>query len=181
MPCAACNAAGPVEPGTCDKHHTPIGAVVVWMEARRWADLRDQVRLGVSLSQGFNNEQRSRAMTYHGSCFCGAVKLEVSGSPEAMGYCHCRSCRSWSGGPVNAFSLWKPDSVRVTAGAEHIAAYRKTPLSLRKYCKKCGGHLMTIHPPLGLVDVFAATLPTLVFKPGLHVNYAETVLPMKDG
>jgi hypothetical protein len=120
-------------------------------------------------------------MGHVGGCFCSAVELQASGAPEAMGYCHCRSCRSWSGSPVNAFTLWKPDDVRVTAGAENIAAYRKTPLSLRKYCKKCGGHLMTIHPPLGLVDVFAATLPTLVFKPGLHVNYAETVLPMKDG
>jgi hypothetical protein len=32
-----------------------------------------------------------------------------------------------------------------------------------------------------LIDVFAATIPTLAFKPGIHVNYAETVLPMKDG
>jgi hypothetical protein len=37
------------------------------------------------------------------------------------------------------------------------------------------------HPGLGLVDVFAATLPTLEFSPGVHVNYAETVLPMRDG
>jgi hypothetical protein len=51
-------------------------------------------------------------MTHVGSCFCGAVELEVTGSPEGMGYCHCRSCRSWSGGPVNAFSLWKPEAVR---------------------------------------------------------------------
>jgi len=40
---------------------------------------------------------------------------------------------------------------------------------------------MANHPTLGLVDVFAATLPTLRFAPGVHVNYAETVLPMKDG
>jgi hypothetical protein len=40
---------------------------------------------------------------------------------------------------------------------------------------------MTNHPPLGLVDVFAATLPALAFEPGVHVNYAETVLPMHDG
>jgi hypothetical protein len=39
---------------------------------------------------------------------------------------------------------------------------------------------MTNHPPLGLVDVFVATIPTLSFKPGVHVNYAETVLPMRD-
>ena len=120
-------------------------------------------------------------MTHVGTCFCGAVTVEATGDPEAMGYCHCRSCRSWSGGPVNAFSLWKPEAVRVTRGAEHVATFEKTPLSQRKYCSKCGGHLMANHPPLGLVDVFSATLPTLPFKPGVHVNYAETVLPMKDG
>ena len=120
-------------------------------------------------------------MAHVGTCFCGAVSLEADGEPEAMGYCHCQSCRSWSGGPVNAFSLWKPEAVRVTAGAEHLATYAKTELSERKYCAKCGGHLMTNHPPLGLVDVFAATLPTLAFAPGVHVNYAETVLRMQDG
>jgi hypothetical protein len=119
--------------------------------------------------------------THKGECFCGAVHVEVSGEPEAMGYCHCRSCRSWSGGPVNAFTLWKPNAVRVTAGAEQVATFQKTEASQRQYCKKCGGHLMTNHPALGLVDVFAATLPTLKFSPGVHVNYAETVLPMKDG
>jgi len=82
---------------------------------------------------------------------------------------------------VNAFSLWKPEAVRVTAGAEHIGTYSKTPVSLRKFCTKCGGHLMTDHPPLGLVDVFAATIPSLDFRPGVHVNYVETVLPMRDG
>ena len=40
---------------------------------------------------------------------------------------------------------------------------------------------MTNHPPLGLVDVCWATLPTLTFSPGVHVNYAETVLSMQDG
>ena len=120
-------------------------------------------------------------MTYTGECFCGAVRIEASGSPQAMGYCHCRSCRSWSGGPVNAFSLWRPEDVRIAAGAEDVATYKKTPMSERQYCAKCGGHLMTNHPTLGLVDVFAATLPDLSFQPGVHVNYAETVLPMKDG
>jgi hypothetical protein len=120
-------------------------------------------------------------MSHSGTCFCGAVELEVTGSPEAAGYCHCRSCRSWSGGPVNAFTLWRPENVRVKRGKEHVATYQKTPLSQRQYCTKCGGHLMANHPPLGLVDVFAATLPSLPFTPGVHVNYAETVLPMRDG
>jgi hypothetical protein len=118
---------------------------------------------------------------HKGACFCGAVQLEISGAPTVMGYCHCRSCRSWSAGPVNAFSLWPPDAVRITAGAEHVATFQKTPLSQRQYCTRCGGHLMTNHPPLGMVDVYAATIPTLNFEPAVHVNYAETVLRIPDG
>jgi hypothetical protein len=98
-----------------------------------------------------------------------------------MGYCHCNSCRSWSAAPVTAFTLWQPKDVKVTAGAEHIATFQKTPFSQRKYCAKCGGHLMTNHPTIGLMDVYAAALPTLKFAPGVHINYADTVLPMRDG
>jgi hypothetical protein len=54
-------------------------------------------------------------------------------------------------------------------------------MSHRQFCAKCGGHLMAQHPPLGLIDVFAATIPTMSFKAGVHVNYSETVLPMRDG
>ena len=119
--------------------------------------------------------------TYSGECFCGAIGVRVMGKPEGMGYCHCRSCRSWSGGPVNAFTLWKPEAVQVTKGKEHLATYHKTEVSHRQFCKLCGGHLMTVHPPLGMIDVFSATLPDLPFAPGVHVNYQETVLPMRDG
>jgi hypothetical protein len=116
-----------------------------------------------------------------GSCFCGTVRIAVSGAPEAMGYCHCASCRSWAAAPVNAFSLWKTGAVKVVAGADCIGMYRKTAMSERQFCTKCGGHLMTFHPPFGLIDVYAATIPGLDFKPGVHVNYAETVLPLRDG
>ena len=40
---------------------------------------------------------------------------------------------------------------------------------------------MTVHDTLGLVDVFAGVIPTMPFKAGVHLNYEETVLPMKDG
>jgi hypothetical protein len=98
-----------------------------------------------------------------------------------MGYCHCDSCRLWSAGPVNAFSLWKPEAVKITKGAGNIASFQKTEKSIRKWCKLCGGHLLTEHPLWGLVDVYAAVIPKLAFKPSVHVNYQETVLPMKDG
>src|SRR5579871_1621173 len=99
-----------------------------------------------------------------GRCFCGEVQFEVSGHPAAMGYCHCESCRHWSAGPVNAFSLWKPESLKITQGASNIGTYNKTPISYRKWCKKCGGHLFTEHPTMGLVDIYVALLPQLKFR-----------------
>ena len=121
-------------------------------------------------------------MTIHnGSCFCGTVQFTAEGEPAAMGYCHCESCRSWSASPVNAFSLWKPEAVRVTKGADKVGGFNKTPKSTRKWCKACGGHVFTEHPLWGVTDVYAASIPSLDFKPGLHVNYQETKLRMKDG
>jgi hypothetical protein len=119
--------------------------------------------------------------TYTGQCYCGAVTIAVTGDPVGAGYCHCATCRSWSAGPVNAFTLWKPEAVEITKGKEHIGHYQKTERSDRQYCTKCGGHLLTDHPTFGLIDVYAAIIPSVTFAPAVHVNYAETVLPMKDG
>jgi hypothetical protein len=122
-----------------------------------------------------------KEVSYYGECFCGAVKIAVSGEPAVMGYCHCDSCRHWSAAPVNAFTLWKPDAVRVLQGADRIGIYNKTPRSDRKFCKSCGGHLFTEHPHWNLIDVYAAIIPQFKFAPAVHVNYQETVLPMHDG
>lgn len=123
----------------------------------------------------------SKGKTYAGSCFCGAVQFTVSGEPAAMGYCHCESCRRWSAGPVNAFTLWRPEAVRITQGADNIGTYNNTPHSFRKWCKTCGGHVFTEHPGMGVTDVYAAVIPEFPFEAGVHVNYQERMLRMRDG
>lgn len=123
----------------------------------------------------------SKDQSYQGKCFCGAVQFTVTGEPAAMGYCHCDSCRTWSAGPVNGFTLWKPEALHVTRGSDQIGNYAKTPNSQRKWCKACGGHLFTGHPVWGLVDVYAALIPGFPYQPGVHVNYQETKLRMRDG
>jgi hypothetical protein len=117
---------------------------------------------------------------YKGTCFCGAVEVTATGEPAATGYCHCESCRHWSAGPINAFTLWPPANVKVTKGADNGGKFAKTPRSIRQWCKTCGGHILTEHPA-GLTDVYAAILPKLKFSPGLHVFSEETVLRVTDG
>jgi hypothetical protein len=133
------------------------------------------------LAPSHHERKHNMSKTYEGRCFCGSVEFVVSGEPAAMGYCHCESCRTWSAGPVNAFTLWKPDAVKVTRGAGNIGVHHKTDNSHRKWCKSCGGHLFTEHPAWQLTDVYAAVIPDLPYRPGVHVNYQETKLRMKDG
>ena len=118
---------------------------------------------------------------YKGSCFCGAVEVKLEGAPAAMGYCHCESCRHWSAGPVNAFTLWKPEAVTVTRGKDNLATFNKTEHSYRRWCKTCGGHVLTEHPGMGLTDVYAAVIKDLKFEPQLHVHCGESFVRLRDG
>jgi len=124
---------------------------------------------------------------YQSSCFCGDVKLTLTGEPEAMAYCHCDSCRRWSAGPVSAFTLWKPENIEITSGKEKIGGFsgnpgsdHETEVSHRKWCKSCGGHVLTEHPEMGVTDVPAVVISGLSFKPGFHVHYQESVQPISD-
>ena len=123
------------------------------------------------------NTQASHA----GSCFCGGVEFEVTGAPSVMGYCHCTDCASWAGAPINAFSLWSPDSVRITKGKDQIGTFARTPGSQRKFCKVCGGHIMTDHPAMKLVDVYLSNVPSFKHEGTLHVFYGEKTMSVKDG
>jgi hypothetical protein len=140
---------------------------------------------GTHLVGGLATELKDRrsfdVSVYIGKCFCGAIEIKVEGEPLAQGYCHCESCRSWSGGPVNAFTLWKPEAVVISKGEENLGVFHKTGRSYRKWCKVCGGHVLTDHPEWKFVDVHAATIRAFPFEPQLHVNHAETVLCMRDG
>ena len=115
-----------------------------------------------------------------GSCYCGAVEVEASGDPLDMGYCHCNECRRYSTAPFSIFTLWKPESVKITKGADSLGTFHSSEMSDRRYCTKCGGHVMIDHPTLGLADVRVA-LNGLTFKPTVHLNYEDKVMSIKDG
>ena len=116
-----------------------------------------------------------------GQCFCGAVEVVATGDPLTMGYCHCKSCRQWSASPVNAFTIWAPEAVRITKGVESVGSFGKTKKTVRKWCQACGGHLLTERPLWLVTEVPAAVLPDLPFGPAVHLHYAETVLRIRDG
>ena len=121
-------------------------------------------------------------MSYSGKCMCGAVKIEVEGKPIAMMVCHCNVCRSWSASPVNGATLFKPPQFKITQGTNFIDSFSLTEGHDRQWCNKCGGHLFTDHATTyGIIDVYGSILENFSFKPTAHVNYENTILPIKGG
>ena len=119
--------------------------------------------------------------THAGACFCGAVTIELTGAPEMMGFCHCTDCAQWAGAPVNAFSLWNPDNVKVTAGADKLGSFARTEASHRRFCTQCGGHVLSEHPAMGMTDVYLNTVPGLDHQGTMHIFYGEKTMSVPDG
>ena len=146
-----------------------------------WYQAEGEIKRGSSsVNPGFN-PALGGSRKHTGKCFCGSVEVVATGDPLTMGYCHCTSCRQWSGSPVNAFTIWVPEAVRITKGVESVGSFWKTKKTVRKWCQACGGHLLTEHPLWLVTEVPAAVLPDLPFHPALHLHYAETVLRITDG
>ena len=71
--------------------------------------------------------------------------------------------------------------MKVTKGEELLTHFQSSEISDRRFCSKCGAHVRIDHPGIGLIDVRAAIPPTISFRPTVHLNYEEAILPMKDG
>jgi hypothetical protein len=57
-----------------------------------------------------------------GSCLCGAVTYEISGSFKVMGNCHCSICRKANGAAFVTWGIVHRSQFRWTAGEEILKA-----------------------------------------------------------
>jgi hypothetical protein len=73
-----------------------------------------------------------------GSCLCRAVRVTTHFEEVSLGACHCRVCRTWSGGP---FMELECGSNVTFEGADNIAVYASSDWAERGFCKNCGTHI----------------------------------------
>jgi hypothetical protein len=84
-------------------------------------------------------------VTIRGSCLCGLVSYEITGSFRGSGHCHCSRCRKSHGA---AFATWAhvdPEQFRWISGVESIERYESSPGLERCFCTKCGSPLVATH------------------------------------
>ena len=75
-----------------------------------------------------------------GSCLCGGVRFEITGTPLFMTYCHCTRCRKVGGGASVAV---RAEQFRWVRGRELVVRYEPEPPYhlVRCFCRVCGSYL----------------------------------------
>lgn len=110
-----------------------------------------------------------------GSCFCQAVRFELTGPTEFCGHCHCESCRKSHAAMLVTWTSVPEEQFRLVSGADQVKRFERTPGIGWEFCRRCGSSLFyrsTAAP--GRVYVAACSLDDeLDRRPDSHVSFEE--------
>lgn len=105
-----------------------------------------------------------------GSCLCGAVRYEISGTFTRFFLCHCSRCRKGTGS-AHASNLFAEEAdLRWLSGEDQVRVFSvEGTRHSRSFCATCGSPLpLTL--PGGRVKVPAGSLESSVeMRPAAHI------------
>jgi len=109
-----------------------------------------------------------------GSCLCGKVKFEISGTPHSLSYCHCSRCRK-TAGVFSTVMIGKAQDLKVVQGSDEIAKYvPEHPWKLERcFCRTCGTSLGDMAGEDVYVIAASALDDDPGIKPTLHIHTAS--------
>jgi len=78
-----------------------------------------------------------------GSCLCGEVHYEITGSLGVFQYCHCSRCRKFTGSAHAANIIVAPDQFKWLKGEELLGRFEVSNARhfATSFCKQCGSSL----------------------------------------
>ncbi|MFV2060316.1 MAG: GFA family protein, partial [Gammaproteobacteria bacterium] len=97
---------------------------------------------------------------FKGSCLCGQVSYETTGTSERFYHCHCERCRKASGTGHASNIMVKATDFQWLSGSELLRCY-KVPDAERFYtlfCSNCGSAMPREVPELGVTVIPAGSL-----------------------
>ena len=86
-------------------------------------------------------------MAITGGCYCGAIRYESKGDPEASLQCHCRECQYITGGNANVITVFPAEGFSFTKGEPK--SFTRSDLErpvTRLFCPTCGTSIATKTP-----------------------------------
>lgn len=110
-----------------------------------------------------------------GSCQCGAVRFEISGSFDAFFLCHCSRCRKDTGSAHGANLFSSSAQIAWLSGEGNVKTYRVPDTRHEKsFCAECGAALPRVQMNGALLVVPAGSLDSPIdMRPNAHICCAS--------
>src|SRR5215472_7664664 len=99
----------------------------------------------------------SYSMPIH-TCLCRAVQYAVDRLDTAIEHCHCLTCRKAHASAYATTAGVLREHFRWIAGEEILRVYESSPGKLRRFCSRCGTHVVDERPAQPHVFLCVATL-----------------------
>ena len=128
---------------------------------------------------------------YRASCYCKAVQIEVCADPVDAKICHCRTCQSLHGAPMQWAAIFRKRDVRIKKGTDCLKFYNSEQflddriLPCKVSCSFCGtpiadeGRRMWLAFPSLFDFGFPPKVPE-AFRPTCHIFYGSRVVDVND-
>ena len=110
-----------------------------------------------------------------GSCLCGGVEFQITGSLTQALNCHCSMCRKAQGSAFRSRASLRAVDFAWVQGESLVTFYESSPGNHRGFCRVCGSPILSkfdAYPayyglPLGALDDDPG------IRPALHVHVAS--------
>lgn len=113
---------------------------------------------------------------FHGSCLCGAVKLEIDEFLPQVAHCHCSMCRKFHGAAYATIAGVSRSKFRWVEGEDALKGYTAENGTTRTFCRHCGSSLTFSSPraPQDVVEVALGAMDDDVpVEPNAHIFVAS--------
>ncbi len=74
----------------------------------------------------------------HGTCLCGKIAFDITGSNPNLYQCHCSLCRKQGGSSSNSGLIVEAEKIQWRSGQAHISSYTKNTGFRSNFCSSCG-------------------------------------------
>lgn len=105
-----------------------------------------------------------------GSCLCGSIVYEASATIGQIVHCHCHTCRKTHGAAFSSVAAVPRSAFRWTHGEAHLGAIESSPGKFRRFCMRCGSHIMAERTASSVVLLRLGCLDTPLGElPQIHI------------
>jgi hypothetical protein len=93
-----------------------------------------------------------------GSCLCGNIRYEVNRLDSPIEHCSCKTCRKAHSAAFNTSADVKLIDFTWLSGEDLLSTYESSPGKRRRFCSKCGSHIIAEYDAKPYAVLRVATL-----------------------